>query len=62
MRFKSILSSRSRDIEKSVKSQNLEYSCLRQVMTKKVSFQDRKKENAPKFASKYASKYDIKID
>ena len=39
-------------IQKSAKSQNLELKvALRQVVRKQVSFQDRKKENTPKFPS-----------
>ena len=37
-------------IQKSAKIQNLEVA-LRQVVRKQVSFQDRKKENTPKFPS-----------
>ena len=51
--LKRILLSRFRDIQKSAKSQNLEYSkvALRQVVRKQVSLKDHKKENTPKFPS-----------
>ena len=45
-------SSRFRDIQKRAKSKNLEFKvALRRVMRKQVSFEDRKKENTPKFPS-----------
>ena len=46
-----------RDIQKSAKSQIQNKVALRQVVRKRVSFQDRERENTPKFP---AAKYDIK--
>ena len=47
--FKKIRSSRFRDIQKKLKVQILNEVALRQVVRKRVSFQDRKNENTPKF-------------
>ena len=47
--FKKIRSSRFRDIQKALKVQILNELALIQVVRKRVSFQDRKNENAPKF-------------
>ena len=49
--LKRILSSSFRDIQESAKSQNSSKVILTQVMRKQVSFQDRRKENTPKFSS-----------
>ena len=51
-RFERISSSRSRDIQKSVKVKIQNKVALRQVAGKQVSFQDRKKENIQKFCKK----------
>ena len=52
--LKKILSSRSRYILKSAKSQNLEWLKVapRQVVRNQVSVQGRKNENTPKFPSR----------
>ena len=42
---------RSRDMQKALKVQILNKVALRQVVRKWISFQDRKKENTPKFLS-----------
>ena len=49
--FKRIRSSRFRNIQKSAKSSNFEWSCTYTggQVRKRVSFQDRKNENTPKF-------------
>ena len=47
--FKKIRSSRFRDIQKALKVQILNELALIQVVRKRVSFQDRKNENTPKF-------------
>ena len=49
--FKKIRSSRFRDIKKALKVQILNEIALRQVVRKRVSFEDRKNENTPKFSS-----------
>ena len=43
--------SRFRDVQKSAKSQILNEVSLLQMVRKRVSFQDRKEENTPKFPS-----------
>ena len=43
--------SRFRDVRKSAKSQILNEVSLLQMVRKRVSFQDRKEENTPKFPS-----------
>ena len=47
--FKKIRSSRFRNIQKALKVQILNEVALRQVVRKRVSFQDRRNENTPKF-------------
>ena len=49
--FKKIRSSRFRDMQKKLKVQILNEVALRQEVRKRVSFQDRKNENTPKFPS-----------
>ena len=49
--FEKIRSSRFGDMQKSTESLNLKEVALRQVVRKRVSFQDRKNENTPKFPS-----------
>ena len=50
-RFKTIRSSRFSDIQKAPKVQIFDEVALIQVVRKRVSFEDRKNENTPKFAS-----------
>ena len=49
--LKKISSGHFRDIQKALKVQILNVVALTQVVRKRVSFQDRKNENTPKFPS-----------